>query len=433
MYTTIIISIITCILLIISVLFFPKIKFRNYAFSTYWFVCLIGALCIIIFGCISVDEVFKGLFSNSNLNPIKILVLFFSMTFLSVFLDEVGFFKYLATLLVSKVKTNQITIFVSLYLLISLLTVFTSNDIVVLTFTPFICYFCKNVKINPISYLVAMFTASNTWSMMLIIGNPTNIYLASSYNISFIEYFKVMALPTLFAGLCQLVLLLLLFKKQLNKKITVNEKLCPINHKLDLVFGLFHLGLCLILLAISSYINLQMWMICLICALSLFGSIFTIHLIRHQKIKILLQTIQRLPYELIIFVLSMFIIVLALKKQGVNEIISSFLGKKHIILRYGLASYLFSNLINNIPMSVLFSTIYNMSSYIDNLKAIYSTIIGSNIGAFLTPIGALAGMMFSELVNKANIDFSFKTFIKYGFIISSITLIVALLTLSLVI
>lgn len=59
--------------------------------------------------------------------------------------------------------------------MVAILTIFTSNDIVILTFTPFICYFSKNAKINPIPYLVAEFAAT-TYSMMLIIGNPTNIY-----------------------------------------------------------------------------------------------------------------------------------------------------------------------------------------------------------------------------------------------------------------
>ena len=89
-----------------------------------------------------------------------------------------------------------------------------------------------------------------------------------------------------------------------------------------------------------------------------------------------------------------------------------------------------SNLINNIPMSVLFSNIINIGEIASRYEAIYSTIIGSNLGAFLTPIGALAGIMFTGLVHKQNIDFSFKMFAKYGSIISIPTLLGALLILS---
>ena len=51
-------------------------------------------------------------------------------------------------------------------------------------------------------------------------------------------------------------------------------------------------------------------------------------------------------------------------------------------------------------------------------QAIYATIIGSNIGAFLTPVGALAGIMFQSLLSKYGVKFTFKDFVKYGSIIS---------------
>ena len=89
-------------------------------------------------------------------------------------------------------------------------------------------------------------------------------------------------------------------------------------------------------------------------------------------------------------------------------------------------------IVMTIPMSVLFSNIINISDLGLKYEAIYSTIIGSNLGAFLTPVGALAGIMFTDLVKKQDIDFSFLTFIKYGIIISIPTLIVALMALSFV-
>ena len=85
MLPTIIISILTCIMLICSILFFPKIQIKNIKLNTYWIVCLIGAIFILIFNCVSFKDVINGLFADSIINPIKILLLFFSMTFLSIF------------------------------------------------------------------------------------------------------------------------------------------------------------------------------------------------------------------------------------------------------------------------------------------------------------------------------------------------------------
>ena len=122
----------------------------------------------------------------------------------------------------------------------------------------------------------------------------------------------------------------------------------------------------------------------------------------------------------------MFVIVLALNKQGITEIIGNFLGEDYLILKYGTSSFLTSNLINNIPMSVLFSNIINLPNEALRNQAIYSTIIGSNLGAFFTPVGALAGIMFMDLVKKQDIKFSFLMFLKYGSIVMIPTLFVAL-------
>lgn len=63
-------------------------------------------------------------------------------------------------------------------------------------------------------YLFGEFVAANTWSMMLIIGNPTNIYLATANGIGFGTYTAHMLLPTLFAGITAFLLLLMIFRNR---------------------------------------------------------------------------------------------------------------------------------------------------------------------------------------------------------------------------
>ncbi len=433
MISTLIIAICTSILLILSILFFPTIKFKKITLSSYWIVTLIGAILLLIFHDISVKQIIEDITSNNSINPLKILILFFSMTILSIFLDEVGLFKYLASKASLLCKNSQLKLFFIFYFIISILTIFTSNDIVILTFTPFICYFCKNAKVNPIPYLIAEFAGSNTWSMMLLIGNPTNIYLATSNNITFLEYFKIMAFPTIISGFIELIVLLILFYKQLKKEFKVNDiQVEKIHDKFNLIIGIICLGSCLIFLVLSSYINIEMYLVALSFSIFLVILEIIVKIIRKDSNKYIINTLKRLPYALIPFVLSMFIIVSTLKSQGISKEISDLLGENQVIIKYGISSFFICNLINNIPMSVLYSTLPQMSDYALKCQAIYSTIIGSNIGAFLTPIGALAGIMFTNLIAKYEVKFSFRTFIKYGTIISFFTLLSALLTLSLI-
>ena len=425
MIPTIIISSITFISVTLSILFFPRVKIGRFAISTYWVIALIGAIILLATSLAPINEVFKELTSNTAINPLKIIILFFSMTILSIFLDEVGLFKFLANFAAKKSKNNQYVLFTILYGLTALLTIFTSNDIVILTFTPFICFFCKNSKINPIPYLVAEFSAANTWSLMLIIGNPTNIYLATSAGINFFEYFKIMAVPTICAGLIEYSVLFLIFNRKLRTPLTQSEEEVHIENKPALFIGLAHLLTCLIFLIISSYINVEMWIISLICASSLLVSAIFMCLITKKNWNYISESLKKLPYQLIPFFLSMFVVVVALNYQGISEKLSELLSHTNTIWTYGFSSFFVSNLINNIPMSILFS---NMCS---NNAAVYASIIGSNIGAFLTPTGALAGIMFTNLVNEHDTKYSFLDFIKYGAIISLPIIATSLLALSL--
>ena len=429
MITTLIIALITFIGITLSILLFPHIKIKNFTLDTYWLIALLGAAILLIFSLVPLDELWKTLTSSSAINPLKILVLFFSMTIISIYLDELGLFKFLAIEATKKAGKNQFVLFLIFYLLTSILTIFTSNDIVILTLTPFICFFCKNTKINPLPYLIAEFAGANTWSMMLIIGNPTNIYLGTSAGISFIEYFKVMWLPTLCAGLLQIILLVLIFYKKLKQPLEITEEEFHIDSKLDLFVGVITLVTCLIFLVISSYIDMEMWLISFIAASSLIIVVLLIRLITHKHWDYLTSSLKRLPYQLIPFLLSMFVIVLALNYQGISSKLGEVLNHEPVIWIYGPTSFIASNIINNIPMSILFSTLPNGLDSINYTRAIYSSIIGSNIGAFFTPLGALAGIMFSSLVNKQNIKFTFLDFTKYGLIIALPTLFTALLTL----
>lgn len=429
MIAVIVISVITLLLITLSILLFPHIKIGKINIDTYWIIALIGAIILLSTSLSPINVVYNELTSSSSINPLKILILFFSMTIISIFLDEFGLFKYLAYKASNKAKGNQLSLFFIFYALTSLLTIFTSNDVVILTFTPFICFFCKRAKINPLPYLIGEFAAANTWSLMFMIGNPTNIYLASSANIDFVSYFKVMGVPTLLAGLTELFIIFLIFNKKLKEHIEVSEEEFHLERKLDVIVGLIHLFTCLVLLIISNYIHLEMWLISLICATSLVLFTFIIRLITKRNWTYISHSFTRLPYQLIPFFLSMFVIVVALNYQGVSARISELLSSQNVVWVYGYSSFIASNLINNIPMSILFSNLPTSLSGVNYYFAIYSTIIGSNIGAFLTPIGALAGIMFSSLLNRYEVKFSFLDFSKYGLIISLPTITVALASL----
>lgn len=431
---TYIISFLTIVLIILSLLFLPEVKIGKKSVSLYWVISLVGAILLIILGTTPIKSVFEALTKQTEINPLKLLIIFFSMTVLSVFLDEMGFFRYMANITLKKSKSSQKKLFLLIYVMVSVLTVFTSNDIIILTFTPFIIFFSKNAKINPLPYLIAEFVSANTLSMALIIGNPTNIYIAQSLGIGFFEYFKIMFLPCILSSVAGYFILRFVFKKELKKEIEPTFEDVKMGDKFLVTLAIIHLALCIIILSVSSFLALEMWYICLGFAISLITISLIYTILLKKSFEIFKKVLIRLPFELVPFVLSMFVIVLALTTMGVPEKMAEFLGENSTVFTYGISSFLCANLINNIPMSLFFVEVLNhLNSNIPG--GVFASIIGSNIGAYLTPIGALAGIMWLKILKKQNIKLSFLDFMKYGVMVSIPVIIVALggLTLSLMI
>lgn len=417
---TIVFAVLTCLGVIVSLLFNLHIK----KIALYWMISLVGAIILVLINVRSFNHVLGSLVENSSINPLKILVFFLCMTILSITLDNLNFFRFLANKCTRLAKNSQFKLFLIFYWLVSLLTVFTSNDIVILAFVPFICYFCKNSNINPVPYVFSTFVAANTWSMMLVIGNPTNVYISTFAGIDFVSYFLKMAVPTVSCGIVAFLVMLLLFRKHLKEKIepaTLQE--IPLNKPL-VWMNVAILASCTIMLAISSYINLEMWYLALGFAILEILLNLIVCMIKKYDKKFIFNSFKKAPWAFVPFLLSMFLIIMCLDANGITTMIGQFFAESESVLKYGCFSFLFSNLMNNIPMTALFASILSSGTF--SIVGAYATIIGSNLGAILTPVGALAGIMFMNILKEKEIKFSIKSFIKYGVVVSVVSLATSL-------
>ena len=108
MIVSIIIAILAIVVMFVCILKFPKIKIGRFRVDTFWIPTFVGALLLIII----IKDVGKtfidSITTNNSLNPLKILILFISVSFLSVTLDDSGFFSFIASLFVSKYHNSQI-------------------------------------------------------------------------------------------------------------------------------------------------------------------------------------------------------------------------------------------------------------------------------------------------------------------------------------
>ena len=90
------ISVISIVGMIVCVFFFPTVRIGKIRMQTFWFAPFIGAIILLVFNLVDYKMVFSSLVASTSVNPLEILAIFISMVFISVVLDEVGFFKFLA-------------------------------------------------------------------------------------------------------------------------------------------------------------------------------------------------------------------------------------------------------------------------------------------------------------------------------------------------
>ena len=139
-------------------------------------------------------------------------------------------------------------------------------------------------------------------------------------------------------------------------------------------------------------------------------------------------TLRKMPLGIIPFTLALFITVEALRIYGITEDIGIFFrnlcgsSNTAYVYVYGMTSAFSSNLLNNIPLTVAYVPVAATVAKANILPAVLATAIGSNLGANITPLGALAGIMWMSILRNKDVKISFKEFVKYGLIVTPIAL-----------
>lgn len=411
-----VLSALTIVAMTLSFFLFPTINIKGKRIDTYWLITTIGAILILLFNISTAGNILNLFIQNNSTNPFKIIVLFLSLTFISKFLDAVGLFNYLASRASRIGKGNQFIIFTAFYFLISLLTIATNNDIIIIV-TPIMIYFAKASKIKPMPYLIMVCFVLNTLSTTFLTTNVSNLYLGSFFGITYFDYLTKLTPVSLILMLILYVLLILVFYKDLKVKIEVEVEKEPIKNKFLLCLGLTSLILTTIFLIISNLINVEMYLITLIFALIdlVIGSIYCA-IKKEDKIYIL-KPVKTLPYEFIPFLISMFIIISSLNQTDllvqIGNLLNSIESIEAEVFAYGLTSAISANLVNNVPMSLLYANILNANA-LTTLDNVYAAILASNLCALITPCGALSSLMFMRICKENEVKISYLDYMKFA-------------------
>jgi arsenical pump membrane protein len=181
-------------------------------------------------------------------------------------------------------------------------------------------------------------------------------------------------------------------------------------------------------LFIASFFSIPIEFVAVLGSLILL--IWRWYYLRTKPIDILKKT----PWHIFIFAFSMYVLIYGLHNSGLTEllvkmcepIVQQGLFEASFIMG-GLISVL-SNLFNNHP-ALLVGTIALTEMNLDSftLQTMYlASIIGSDVGSLLLPIGTLASLIWMHILKQHRIKVKWKDYLSVSLIVIPITVIVML-------
>ncbi|KAF9382636.1 hypothetical protein BGX21_001767 [Mortierella sp. AD011] len=147
----------------------------------------------------------------------------------------------------------------------------------------------------------------------------------------------------------------------------------------------------------------------------------------------------RMPWAILPFTFSMFIMVEGLSDSGWIAIFANWATKvipNYVAATYaiGFISVLLCNIFNNVPMTILVARILQHPNFINSPLAtpevkkgcLFALVVGSNLGACTTLISSLAGLMWDSVLRSKNSGVGFWQFFRWNMGVMPVVIFVSL-------
>lgn len=322
--------------------------------------------CIIV----PIDKEYLNYFSGSGTT----LTCIFGILIIVAGLENIDFFQKVARFLVKKFKSAR-TIILTLIFITYVSSLINANDMALLTFLPLsfvVLKYTGQTKYMAFTFIMQNI-ASNLGGMLSPIGNPQNIYLFTYYNIGLLEFFKIMAIPTLCALILIIVCCLFIKKEPIEFKDEYDHKINVT--KLAIYLVLFVLTFMVVCNVIPFYIVLP---------------IIVITMIILDK-----KTFLKVDYTIVLTFVAFFIFSGNMSRiPFINEYITGLVGADGGGYTF-LCAYLSCQLISNVPTSIL------LSKFTTNYPALLVSVNVASLGIIFSSLsGLIALKCFAKYNNK---------------------------------
>ncbi|MBO7747618.1 arsenic transporter [Paenibacillus sp. MWE-103] len=404
----------------------------------------IGAAFVLLSGSVSLSDLGSILetISGAAITIIATIVM-------AIVLESFGFFYWAADLLAKKANGSGIRLFWLTNLFCFLMTLFVNNDGSILITTPILLMLLKNMGLKPhqkIPYLISGAIIATASSAPIGVSNIVNLIALKIVHMSLYMHTAMMFVPASL-GLCVLAgMLYAIFYKSLPKQIPKVPKhgFMPGSHPLKEVYSdngnrakfmrnvLIFVFCVRVSLFAASYVGIPVSLMAVIGSAVLLAW-------RWLYLKVTpMDMLKKTPWYILVFAFGMYVIIYGLNNIGLTDylirvlqpIVASGLLNASVLM--GAMLSLLSNLFNNHPALMVGTlTLTHMDLDPLTLKISYlASVIGSDIGSLLLPIGTLATLMWMHIVNKGGVKISWLHYLRVTIIAIPVTVVFTLIVLA---
>ena len=367
-----------------------------------------------------------------------IMLLFGMMIIVSV-LKHSGLFTIVSVRISELTRGNPVKILILFSVITAIMSAFLDNVTTVLIIIPIIIELTRGLGLDPKKYVLSQAIISNIGGAATLIGDPPNVIIGSRVGLTFNQFLFNLGPPVIIIFIVVLAFIWLINRDQFKpihnniiKLFTVNLLLEKIRHdflSITIDYTLMKKGLFFLLIAIILFITQTITGLAPgVIAIS--AGIFLV-LVSGMNLE---KVMEEVEWSTLMFFVGLFILVGSLEEYGVIEWIAHnvFLNIGEnpyiIILVVEWVSGIASGFLDNIPFTITMIPIIEIMNdsnpHFQNLLW-WALALGACLGGNITMIGASANIVSIGIAKKYGVKISFLDFMKFGVVISIISLIIA--------
>jgi arsenical pump membrane protein len=388
----------------------------------------IGAVASLLLGTVSLGQA-----AQSFVDIWDAALAFLGIIAFSVTLDAMGFFRWAALKVVKLARGSGLRLYFYIASLTAAVSILFANDSAVLILTPIVLEIVTYLGINKKGKLAYLFTAgliADTAAMPLITSNPINILSADYFKYSFIDHLIFMGPVAAAVLLSSLLLIWLFFRKQIPGTYNVQAAESLTIEKPAISPSLLKVTMVTLVAIDIGYVLTSLWRVpvsLVICSGAVFlVAVYWSNLKQNSSAngekKGLIELARNINWDIVLFMLSIFIVVQGLESAGVTNIVASALVATSklpsVVGVFGpsMVVTVGASFMNNWPMTILGLLSIHQAAVtgpaLTNL--VFSNIIGNNLGPHFFPLGSLAILMWLEIMRRKGVSISLKEYLKVG-------------------